>query len=1785
MVGSTATGLDRIIDIILADEGLAARASSFDIAQGAEAADQMNGIILEGLRALGLASDGVLTAGDMRDLSDWIATERGAQFTAAHGDDEGDTETGFHLVQGDGGVIRIYGDKAINTVADGLYHLVFGYDRDRLINEDGNKNARLESAAWWLNELLADELQQAAQGTGPIASAVGDTTPFERLNGLDQLLEIALNDPGLGRKISTSDLHEGIAAGAELNAMITNIIRDQGLANDGSLTPSDILHINEVIRSDPGLYARFVALHGNDENNVETGFHLIQGDGAETGLYTRNAIDTVADGIYHIGFDIRDGKFVNEDGNKNASVGSVAAWMELLLHDDLATGSLVNTQVEPTPDGTTGTGLDDLIEVIKTDVGLEQRISLSDIRGGIAAADTINHLIVEGIETLGLANDGRISTADVREINTWIQSDTDRYASFVDAHGNDEGNIETGFHLVQGDGAEARLFGQNAVNTVGDGIYHIGFDIIQGRFRNEDGDANQTAARVAAWINSLLNEDDLAGLANANVATTVEGSTGTGLDRLIEIIGNDPSLEERISTSEIVAGARAADALNGMIIEGLRAVGAAADGQITETDVVRLNSWIREDADRLARFTELHGNDEDGIETGFHLVQGDGDRTDIFGRDAVDTVADGIYHAGFEIADGRFRNEDGDKNASVKTVADWLDQLLYDDLDGPALINPALDPDSVDVAALDAASLMLSVPSVQADGNTGYQVLQHDPILNVAAATLTMTFSVNDLTQGMKTLLSKDAKGYEDGGHLTVWVNGTHLQSRIQTADGSEKINKWNVLEAGRDYALAYTFDGTQAQLYLDGTLLGSVATSADWTQNDEEIAIGANIWARDDRRPEWVDDVFDGSIQNVKLYDRVLNEAELIAVGGVNTDRSSGSGPNPTAIWASGSTGTGLDRLVDVILGDVGLQSRISAEEINAGAMAADSMNASIVAAVQATGVANDGVITAGDMRLVSDWIQENRRESFVEQHGNDENGVETGFHLVQGDGGAARLYGEAAVNTVADGLYHLVFGYERDNIINEDGNRNARLEDLAYWLTELTSKELAQAAAGGGPFFNPAGGPYVPSYTGTGLDLVHQIIGADSGLARNVNTADLQIASKSAHAINMLILDAIAQGGLANDGDLTASDVRDIAKYIRSDAGRLDLFTKAHGNDEGDVETGYHLVQNDGAVTELFGRNAINTIFDGLYHIGFEISGGRFKNEDGNKNASVSDVAFWLSTLLKEDIASGALASDVVTPVGTTGTGLDRLVDIVLDDPGLAHNISESEIRAGAEAADVMANLIVQGIIETGVAKNGTIKASDIYDVSAWIRADDARFDAFKAAHGDDEEGIETGFHLVQGDGAKTRTFDDNAVNTVADGLFHMGFEIIRGRLTNEDGNKNASTHTAAGWLDTLFSDADFARLSEGSGENPYVMGTTGTGLDQLVNIITEDDGLANQISTADMRDGALAADALNAMIVGAIVDLGLANDSVISAFDVRDINGFIQNSPDLYAQFVALHGNDEGEVETGYHLVQGDGAATALFGKNAVNTVGDGLYHIGFDIERDRFVNEDGNKNASVSTVAEWLSELLADDLADGSLRNEALSSGAVDPDDLAASRVFSLDASFGVTKEGGQKEFATDPAWNTAEATVLFGFTADSPEGREKDTIFSRDGSGYQDGGHVTAYVKDDDLIVRFQNTERSTYLKATDAIEAGVSYDGAFTFDGTTAALYLGGQLIDLEAFDATWVNADEAIMIGGSLMQRRDGQTRSDDLFEGEIDMFAVHDKALNQAEIIAAFQDGMFNA
>ena len=495
------------------------------------------------------------------------------------------------------------------------------------------------------------------------------------------------------------------------------------------------------------------------------------------------------------------------------------------------------------------------------------------------------------------------------------------------------------------------------------------------------------------------------------------------------------------------------------------------------------------------------------------------------------------------------------------------------------------------------------------------------------------------------------------------------------------------------------------------------------------------------------------------------------------------------------------------------------------------------------------------------------------------------------------------------------------------------------------------------------------VPGTTGTGLDQFVNYIYADNGLAGATDGRDITKGAAAANSLNQLILEAATATGAAADGKFTVEEVVAMNQYIR--ANHLPEWTTLHGDDEGGAETGFHLVQNDGSTTQYRGQNLVNTVADGVYHLGFEIQGNNFLNEDGDANATLQQMSEWLTQFY--------------TDHSTTGTGLDRVPDLIMADKGLDCRISDADIAAGADAANGINHLIVDAIAATGAAADNEISAADLTAMNAYIRGDAARLAQFVELHGDDEGGAETGFHLVQNDGASTKYFGQNLVNTVADGMYHFGFEIENGRFVNEDGDANATLDDVADWMNYFFVDHS----------------TTGTGLDRIVDVVKTDTGLARNTNAGDINDGAKAADAFNHIIVDQVAATNANADGWITAEDLRAMNANIRGDADLLAQWTALHGDDENGEETGFHLVQNDGASTNYFGKNLVNTVADGIYHMGFEIKGDRFLNEDGDANATLSDVSTWLNFFLNESVIVNGDGNANTITGSDDKEQINAS----------------------------------------------------------------------------------------------------------------------------------------------------------------------------------------
>jgi hypothetical protein len=406
--------------------------------------------------------------------------------------------------------------------------------------------------------------------------------------GLSQINEIIDTDERLNKKVTQENIAKAQESINEMNRLIEEAIIERGLANDGFISVSDAMEINDYLVEN---YAEvWYALRGEEAEADSSGYYLVEKKGAKTIAMGVNAVKLWGQ-IYNLGFETNNNKKLSDyKGNESVAFTNLGYYLGEILNNDIESGKLNNPNFKEV-EGTTGTALDEIITVILTDEGLLRKVSTGDMRNGVIAADNMNHLIVEAIVAEGLGNDGVLTSADARQINIYlVENYKDEWAEY---HGDDENGEETGYHLVQNDGAYARMFADNVINSVADGIYHLGFETYnENILLNEDGNKNKPFEKVAWWLDTILKEDLNSGKLNNPDYQEVVGTTGTALDDIVSYIYDEPGLARKVSMEDIREGARAANGMNELIVEAIKETGVANDNFISSEEIGILNEYL-----------------------------------------------------------------------------------------------------------------------------------------------------------------------------------------------------------------------------------------------------------------------------------------------------------------------------------------------------------------------------------------------------------------------------------------------------------------------------------------------------------------------------------------------------------------------------------------------------------------------------------------------------------------------------------------------------------------------------------------------------------------------------------------------------------------------------------------------------------------------------------------------------------------------------------------------------------------------------------------------------------------------------------------------------------------------------------------------------------------------------------------------------------------------------------------------------------------------------------------
>jgi hypothetical protein len=170
------------------------------------------------------------------------------------------------------------------------------------------------------------------------------------------------------------------------------------------------------------------------------------------------------------------------------------------------------------------------------------------------------------------------------------------------------------------------------------------------------------------------------------------------------------------------------------------------------------------------------------------------------------------------------------------------------------------------------------------DGRSQDVVVPHGPEWLLDQGVVVLDFTADRL-KGTQGLISKDAEGNLDGGHLVIWLDEGTLVARLQDKKTNYVVQSpANTVKMGVPTRLALAFGRGGMKLYLNGKMVGSNAYTGGLQGNQEPVVIGARDWASSPRAADNLDAFFAGTISALALYDHALDDPVIAALGPAGT-------------------------------------------------------------------------------------------------------------------------------------------------------------------------------------------------------------------------------------------------------------------------------------------------------------------------------------------------------------------------------------------------------------------------------------------------------------------------------------------------------------------------------------------------------------------------------------------------------------------------------------------------------------------------------------------------------------------------------------------------------------------------------------------------------------------------------------------------------------------------------------------------------------------------------------
>jgi hypothetical protein len=196
--------------------------------------------------------------------------------------------------------------------------------------------------------------------------------------------------------------------------------------------------------------------------------------------------------------------------------------------------------------------------------------------------------------------------------------------------------------------------------------------------------------------------------------------------------------------------------------------------------------------------------------------------------------------------------------------------------------------------------------AVYFDGVDDYVEVPHSADYLLDEGTVTLWANI-DALGAEEGLFSKDSEGLDTGGHLTITVQpGGDVQVRLQSTTLSYFVNS-TPISAGSWFHVAFSWGPDGMALSIDGGIpvtdpyTGGTGTTSGGAGNFEPIALGAGTINSGDLVVTPTGSHFNGYLDDVRIYDGALSQAEIIALASC-TPPAAGLNIVKRAFWSDGT-------------------------------------------------------------------------------------------------------------------------------------------------------------------------------------------------------------------------------------------------------------------------------------------------------------------------------------------------------------------------------------------------------------------------------------------------------------------------------------------------------------------------------------------------------------------------------------------------------------------------------------------------------------------------------------------------------------------------------------------------------------------------------------------------------------------------------------------------------------------------------------------------------------------